>query len=209
MLELPRDLWSDYVQHCCKDYCVGEILLRKQCCNLEGMPNFYRSIFQTWQKVYNVYPDTDISVRSEPVWYNNNLKWKPLRCLQAIWSAKGLRRINDILDRGQVLTKQDFNRKFGTNLTDKTYNFITNLIPEDMKELLLPLNRNINRLGLYIKNDKGILTDIEFISTKVVYSAFLKKVTDKPAAMKKWQDIFSDCEEVQIEANWQFWWSLP
>lgn len=65
----------------------------------------------------------------------------------------------------------------------------------------MPLNRNVNRTGLNILNNKGILTGIEFITTKVVYNAFLVKRYVLPAGTRKWQELFSKCEEVKREAK--------
>lgn len=155
MVTAPSDLWTDFLVLKCNVESISDIPMRKQRSNFVDVPKFYRDVFVTWQKIYCTEPNSDITVRNEPLWYNKFTRWQPLSKYVQIWSGRGMKRINDVLYRDRILSREEMNRKFDLNLRRQTYNCVTKIIPDAWLEKLIPVDRVIRGAKLFVRDTKG------------------------------------------------------
>lgn len=99
MVTAPSDLWTDFLVMKCNVESILDIPLRKHRSNFNYLSKYYNNIFKTWQKVNCSEPNLDVSIRSEPIWFNRFTRWQSLRKYAQIWYNKGMRRVNDIMCR--------------------------------------------------------------------------------------------------------------
>lgn len=209
ILTFKSGFWIEYVQKIFGTTSVLDIFLKKKVVSLRSVPLFYARIVKEWQKIYTDRPDTEISCRHEPIWNNRMINLRSLSKLQLIWKNKGINRINDVLDKGIFFTSETFQRKYGIqhgqNLLDKLYSYI----PGDILQHISPQQMLLKPVGLFIKDAKGVMTDVIKISTKEFYEIIIKKLKIVPRAKIKWQEHFADDHIVQTEGAWRFWYHMP
>lgn len=166
-------------------------------------------MLSAWQKYYAVSPNSDASVRAEPLWHNRFLQWKGLRRFQDVWSNKGVSRIKDIIFEGSVMSREMLRDRYDINLSLRTYNAMLKVIPQDFLDYLSEEEDDQAGTGLYVPNCKGELTDITNITVKIIYKVFLWTECKVPTAVKSWQRICPGQEHVFSEGIWEHWWRLP
>lgn len=112
-----EDFWIDFFCQSCRVTEPVDVLTRRQRVISPNIPPFNRSILIAWNAYYAVSPNSDLSVRAEPLWFNRFIKWGALRRFQTIWSDKGIARINDLIFEGKLMSRQLLSDRYGINLT--------------------------------------------------------------------------------------------
>lgn len=82
------------------------------------------------------------------------------------WSQAGFWRIT-ILQRGRILPLACFNQRFGLQMSAQTSSKVKKAVPGDFLNCIVPVDKRINDLGLYIKDSKDALVDFEILGLKI------------------------------------------
>lgn len=209
MVTSPADFWTDFI--CCRAgvSTIIEVPLRKTRMILRNLPPFYRAIFSAWQDIYAIIPNSEASIRAEPLWWNRNLKLPTPMGRYRAWSRLGILRINDVLYRGRLMTQRRFLLKYNVTVTKRVHTSLGRLIPQEWLDGLSPMNSVVRKLGLFIPDGKGELVDLENLAIKEIYRSILNKSDWTPTARSKWQTILAEHEEVHRVGTWMALFRLP
>lgn len=205
----PHEPWTDFICEKTGFSCVLDLFLRKNR-NCPGqLSEFYKSLYKEWQAVYNVIPITDMSCRSEPLWNNSNISLRSLARLDGEWRELGIRRINDILHMGRMMSVREFRNHHGIFVQQLTLDKIEKHIGRDTLSLILPMDKRVNPVGLYIAGVDGRLLDLGNMSTKELYQVLMKGKNPRVAAKASWIREFEDYDGVDSDLQWAYWYKVP
>lgn len=98
---------------------------------------------------------------------------------------------------------------YGIPVSGRLENALGKIIPMEWTEMLSPIDREINAVGLYVKDPRGQLTDITRLHAKDIYKTCISKKPWVPTARVKWQSILPLYEEVGRVETWTKWYRLP
>lgn len=209
ILSIGSGPMRDFLLSSCKVKSLTDIFMRKCYTYPEGLQGFYKQLYYEWQRVYNIIPSTDWACRCEPLWHNRNISMGFLVKEKERWLELGLRRVNDIVFRGKIMTPYRFRQKYDITPPPKVFNRLNKAVPANILNGMSPLQREIEGQGLYIVDSKGSQVDAGLLSAKDFYLILSKKKTRKVAAKIKWAQILDTFEEAQLEGSWSYWFSLP
>lgn len=172
--------WVDYLKWKADKGCTIEIFLRRKRMSIQNIPKFYQDIIKEWQKIYVHPPNTDMSCRAEPLWDNRLIYLRSLAKLQCIWKAKGIFRINDVLHRGEVMSAEQFYEKYSVRHNQTLFDKLQRYLPVEFLAPILPVDKDKSRVGLFVLDNQGTMTDLVKISTKEMYDLLLQKGKKNP-----------------------------
>lgn len=205
----PPGPWTDFLcesSHCTE---VLDVFLRKNR-NCPGhISPFYISLFREWQQIFDLMPLTDMACRSEPLWNNRNIQLRSLARLESDWRELGIRRVNDVLVQGKILSVRDFRTRFGRFTTQAVLDKLSRYIGRDILDTVLPMSKRINEVGLYIAGVDGRQLDLGKMSTKELYQVLLGGKKHRVTARASWAREYEDYVGIESDLQWKFWYSLP
>lgn len=143
------------------------------------------------------------------MWGNRNIYLRSLSRLENEWRALGIRRVNDILHMGRILTVREFRLRYGVFVQQSTLDKFEKYIGRNMLDRILPMDKEVNEVGLYIAGVDGRLLDLGNMSTKELYQVLMKGKSRNIAAKASWIKEFEDYEGIDSERLWGYWYSLP
>lgn len=201
--------WTDFICEKAQVETVLGLFLRKNRNCPGNLSDFYKSLYKEWQSLYNVVPNTDMACRSEPLWGNRNIYLRSLSNLEVEWQGLGIKRINDILYMGRVMSVREFRNKFRVLTQQTTLEKLGRYIGRDILDPILPMNKSTNEVGLYISGVDGGQLDLGVMSTKELYKVLMIGKKRDVAARASWVKEFEDYDWVDTDLCWKHWYSLP
>lgn len=75
--------------------------------------------------------------------------------------------------------------------------------------VIIPVDKLMNDLGLYIKDSKEALVDFEILWAKDIYAIFRAKKKHIVTSQVTWLREFPDSEELNRQGCWMEWYKLP
>lgn len=201
--------WTDFL--CERSNCMGvsDIFLRKNRNCPGDLPEFYKAMYREWQGIYNLVPSTDMACRSEPLWSNRNIHLRSLARLEITWREHGIRRINDILIQGRIMSSREFENVYGIYVQQGVLDKLARYIGRELLESILPIDKEVNPVGLYVKGVRDNQIDLGNMATKELYQVLMQSKKHKIAAKAAWTREFEDIEGILSDLNWTYWYSLP
>lgn len=130
--------WTDFICDRARVDNVIDLFLRKNRNAPGSLSAFYLSLYKEWQSVFNLIPNTDMACRSEPIWCNRNIYLRSLARLEDEWRGWGIRRVNDILHMGRIMSVREFRNAHGFFTQQSTLEKFEKYIG---REILGPLTR--------------------------------------------------------------------
>lgn len=205
----PSGPWTDFM--CERSGCskVLDIFLRKNRNCPGDLTDFYKSLYKEWQLIYGIVPSTDMACRSEPLWCNRNIQLRSLSRLEMVWRDQGISRVNDLLVQGNIISARDFMYKFDLAVSQVTLDKIARYIGRNILDPILPINKRVNPIGLYILGPENKAVDLGNLSTKELYMALMMKKKCKVSARVSWIKEFEDYDGIESELKWDYWYFLP
>ena len=81
---------------------------------------FWRNVLQDWQTLIQIQQKSkNNQLHRQCIWYNSEISKEPL--FYPDWYKKGIHLIADIFDNGQIMSKENINKKFGININLMNY----------------------------------------------------------------------------------------
>ena len=110
------------------------------------VPSFYRNVLTVWQELHSNNPSTAMEYLHETIWNNRFIRLDGKPVFYSSWYRKGVTKIHHLLnEKGNFLSRPDFQRKYGLSVDFLTYNGILAAIPDVWKKSILnsePLNNS-------------------------------------------------------------------
>ena len=148
---------------------------------------FWKNILEIWSEFYTCNDNPD--PRSEPLWYNPNIKVGGKVIFYKHWFNAGINCVNDLLDNEGVLYEhREFVRNYNLNENFLRYNSVISAIPKIWKNIIIN------------KEEKLALVEYENIKmvklknlNKHLYNKLLNKVKEYPTELEtKWNLMLGD-----------------
>ena len=103
-----------------------------------SVPNFYRDILAAWQELHSKNPSTTMEYLHETIWNNRFIRIGGKPVFYSSWYRKRVTIINHLLnERGNFLSRPDFQGKYGLSVNFLTYNGLLAAIPDKWKKSIL------------------------------------------------------------------------
>ena len=151
--------------------------------------HFWKEVFIAWMK-YKQIDETNIDVRSYPVWDTYFITNNNLLQIKNILVNRGLIYLNDILtDSGHFLGYEDFCQKFQVNITFIDFYSLTHSIPGNWKRSISMENTKLGSGSLMQKCMINILNKMSICQW--VYWSFINSKQDTNKCMSNWNKVLS------------------
>jgi hypothetical protein len=159
----------------------------------EKFPDFYWEILQIWNDLKNLTDpiDTPLNIRRQCIWLNENITIKNESIKWNSWIDKGINTIHDVLNmKGDFLTNQEIEQKFGLKCNAIDYNSLKDAIPKEWRKLVktmrIPLEATDFREELHINMGK-ITKNINQIKNKEIYWLLVNDIRIESIIINKLQ----------------------
>ena len=97
---------------------------------MTGIGRFYKEMLEYWQELR-----PDVQPHEEIIWNNKNIIVNGETLFYRKWYEAGLIHVKDLLDdKGNLLTLNEVNEKYGINLNILNYTTIVKAIPKEWLE---------------------------------------------------------------------------
>jgi len=171
----------------------------------KDVPPFYKQLLQIWYELYSIEPTSNEEVRREHLWHNKYILIGDKPAHFKKWQENGICIINDIiLDRNKFKTLNKLNQDFHTRINVMEYNSLISAIPRTWKQMIT--NNKIvitNEIELKVKIKK-VEKCINTITCKEIYWELISKLTDRPTAFAKWEELY-----YYVNFEWEHILRLP
>ena len=164
--------------------------------NSNGYPvfrdQFYNELFSLWSQIHYCNPKNNEDICRQCIWHNSNIQ-KDHKCIfYKDWKDKGIEYIQDLLSKeGSILTKSEIESKYHMKCKRLDYESLAHAIPKPWKTELkkyksINLNYHVHK-ECKVTNGE-IKTNVEGISTKLLYWHLLSSVAQRPTSENKWNE---------------------
>jgi hypothetical protein len=152
---------------------------------------FYKHVLTYWYELISVTPEEKL-VNSEDLWHNCFILigGKPARNNQ--WQSHGIKRLKDIYNHGDLMTKEQLSAKYNFNIDTLTYNGIIDAIPKQWRGFMTKytaqneykdkLEDEVYITGKYIK--------ISSLNNQMIYWHLLDRIIKPSTVLSKWMEEF-------------------
>ena len=199
-------LWKSLAEHFIgkyKYYNINTDILKCKIINrkvhFKAMPNIYREMLQAWSDLDLTRCTESVQqILHEPLHGNENI---PLNITENTLTHYNVKLVRDIWD----LRTSDFREFVGlrTNATfRKLYNDIKASLPQQWIRTLKSDDPHDGETdAIFQMETDNILTDVQYTTTKELYTAMLKKTNKDVLCKAKWENLFGD------NINWKTIWN--
>ena len=184
----------------CKDIELYLTCKHNHIISIDYIPIFYRSMLNSWIKLYCKEPVSIAEIQNEVIWDNRFIECDKKPIHWDSWLQAGIIRIRDLLDsKGQFLSHEHLSQKYHIKCTFLHMLQIRHSIPK------VWLHKLYNSTKVYPEHEGpwlysgNISKEINKMKCKDFYWAIIDMVNIEPKCIKKWTEVFPNFHTAESE----------
>lgn len=209
LVEPPTEPWHFYLEFK-MDMPGREIALRRDHSRKLGRAfPFAAEIFNYWFQLQKNEPSSEESIRNETLWGNSFLRGRVKKKHENFANRMGIQRVNDLLDRGKIMSENKFGERYGCIPPQGFLPEIAATIPETWQRALSVSQVTIAPNSLYLKNEKSEWVELHSLSSKQIYVIFESLKPGGYTCSQRWLRAYNADPVFDSDERWREWFLLP
>lgn len=195
----PYSVWALILRDALKQRCTQTLLASKANWANDLSPDyvFFRVLMNSWARIHNFDPDTEVMVQREIIWNNSSILIAKKPVLWQAWYNAGIKTIADLWheQEARFLSHEELAQRYGVHCSFLDALQIRTAIPVKWKRLLVnPAPRDLT-INIFIQSATEEYIKVSNASSRTIYGVLVSRRKQPITAQQRWAAIYPQLDQ--------------